>query len=80
MEKDRLKREAEAEGKEIDLSKTLGEVWRNMTTEEKLPYVEVYNKDKTRYAEEMHEYESRNPKKQKISNDEAKQDASSVEP
>ncbi|ODV73274.1 Nhp10p [Cyberlindnera jadinii NRRL Y-1542] len=66
MEKERIKKEAEAEGKDIDLSKTLGELWRSMSLDDRKPYVKVYNEDKERYQRQMSEYESRNPKKQKL--------------
>jgi non-histone protein 10 len=77
MEKDRLKREAEAEGKEIDLSKTLGEIWRSMDAEKRQPYVDIFNEDRERYNKQMNEYENRNTKKQKV---DAKTEETSVEP
>lgn len=67
LEKERLKREAESSGREFDLSKAMGEVWRGMTTEEKQPYVDVYNEDKERYSREMAEYEIK--KEEEIKNE-----------
>lgn len=66
LEKDKLKREAEAEGKDIDLSKALGEKWRGMSSEEKQPYLDLYNTAKEKFNQDMKEYEENLPKKQKL--------------
>lgn len=59
MEKDRIRKEHEALGTTGDLSKTLTEVWRNMSEEEKKPYFKLYEDDRLRYQREMAEYNER---------------------
>lgn len=65
MEKEKFKKEAEAEGKQIDLSRTLGEAWKNLNEEDRKPYYDIYHEDKERYSREMKVYESNKPKKAK---------------
>lgn len=69
MEKDKFKKQAEAESKTIDLSKTLGEAWKNLGQEGRQPYVDIYNEDKERYQREMTEYEANSNKKAKTDED-----------
>ncbi|CCH45452.1 putative transcription factor [Wickerhamomyces ciferrii] len=57
------------EGKQIDLSKTLGEAWKQLSSEAKEPYYNIYNEDKDRYAREMKTYEANKNKKIKIEKD-----------
>lgn len=65
LEKEKFKKEAEAEGKQIDLSKTLGEAWKQLSEEDRKPYYDIYNEDKERYSKEMAIYEANKPKKAK---------------
>jgi len=46
----------EPEGGVSALAKLGGERWRNMTDEEKRPYVERQNEEKMRYEQAMEEY------------------------
>ena len=46
------------------LGKRLGEIWRNMTAEEKQPYEEKAGRDRGRYKQEMTKYQSEQMRQQ----------------
>ena len=57
------------DGNNTDILKRLGEMWRELSDEDKEPYVEMATKDKERYAEEAEEagIEPKTPKTKKKS-------------
>ncbi|KAH3679501.1 hypothetical protein WICMUC_000946 [Wickerhamomyces mucosus] len=74
LEKENFKKRAEVEGKQIDLSKTLGEAWKSMDNEAKTKYNEIYNKEKLKYNEEMKLYEEKKRVEAEAASKKLKQD------
>lgn len=56
MEKERVRREADAKGVTGDLLKLLTEEWKQMSEEARKPYYKLYEDDRSRYHREMAEY------------------------
>lgn len=56
LEKERVKREAEAAGVTGDLLKLLTEAWRKMSDEARKPFYKLYEDDRLRYQREMAEF------------------------
>ena len=44
-----------------EVSAKLGEIWRDMTDEEKAPYVEKSKSDRDRYKSQQSEFKGKNP-------------------
>ena len=53
--------------KMTDISSKLGELWRNMTDEERAPYVEKSKEDRDRYKSQQNEFRGKNPQPQAVS-------------
>ena len=56
LEKERVKKEAEAAGVTGDLLKLLTEAWRKMSDEARKPFYKLYEDDRLRYQREMAEF------------------------
>lgn len=59
MEKEKLKTQLEAKGTEIpaaDIPKTLSDIWKGMSDEEKKPFQKLFEDDRDRYQKDMSVY------------------------
>ena len=52
--------------KMTDISSKLGELWRNMSDEERAPYVEKSKEDRDRYKSQQNEFRGKNPQPQTV--------------
>jgi len=57
--REKVKKELGGSAKITEIASALGEKWRNLTPEEKIPFEELAAKDKERYQQEMEEWNSR---------------------
>lgn len=60
MEKEKYKKSSESDGSRVaDLSKVLGEAWKNLGEEGRQYYVDIYNKNKEQYNKDLETYEKK---------------------